>query len=247
MIESRGGQGLVSKARSRGGVKLIALVPCDYHFQAPGHNRHHSKLGFGKQQEHILCQSECKWNSLENLPQLHIIFRSERQSSLDSAQESEKVKKQFGGILSISSILNPTADIEASHDQPWIFFGSQVGPKLAKEHNVDDPWWSMTLWISHASSSKEQILVLADLQRYDTICITLQVLQYLICWSTRLVLALSEVKRQKASAQRTLRKPSWKWCRMMLDVPNIFVGKRLKLQLATSLIWSLDVPWDWSL
>lgn len=92
-----------------------------------------------EQQEHILCQSECKWNSLENLPQLHIIFRSERQSSLDSAQESEKVKKQFGGILSISSILNPTADIEASHDQPWIFFGSQVGPKLAKEHNVDDP------------------------------------------------------------------------------------------------------------
>lgn len=86
-----------------------------------------------------------------------------------SAQESEKVKKQFGGILSISSILNPTADIEASHDQPWIFFGSQVGPKLAKEHNVDDPWWSMTLWISHASSSKEQILVLADLQRYDMI------------------------------------------------------------------------------
>ena len=68
-----------------------------------------------------------------------IIFRSERQSSLDSAQESEKVKKQFGGILSISSILNPTADIEASHDQPWIFLVAKSVAKLAKEHDVDDP------------------------------------------------------------------------------------------------------------
>ena len=66
-------------------------------------------------------------------------FRSERQSSLDSAQESEKVKKQFGGILSISSILNPTADIEASHDQPWIFLVAKSVAKLAKEHDVDDP------------------------------------------------------------------------------------------------------------
>ena len=45
MIESRDGQGLVSKARGRGGVKLIALVPCDYHFQALGYKRHHSKIG----------------------------------------------------------------------------------------------------------------------------------------------------------------------------------------------------------
>lgn len=58
-----------------------------------------------------------------NLQKLQLISRSERQSSLDSAQESEKVKKQFGGVL---SILNPTGDIEASHDQPWIFLGSQV-------------------------------------------------------------------------------------------------------------------------
>ena len=282
MIESCDGQGLVSKARSRGGVKLIALVPCDDHFQALGYKRHHSKIGLWNSRNTFFANHSVHGKSARKL---QIIFRSERQSSLDSAQESEKVKKQFGGVLSILSILNPTGDIEASHDQPWIFWGSQVGPKSVHSlasHSMNRScmtylklrdlthivvamaicaanyslecrereeaycgWSMMTQRISHASSSKEEILVLADLQRYDTtICITLQVLQYLICWSTRLVLALSEVKRQKASAQRTLLKPSWKWCRMILDVRNyhyLFICESLKLQLATSLIWSLEI------